>query len=328
MEKRRKVILDVDTGTDDATAIMAAVMAPGLEVLAICTEHGTNPLEQTTKNTLQVIELLGAEVPVYMGCPKPLARGFYYAWDAGQHVSRGKNEKGESFGYHDAFDLPEPSRQAEKTHAVTYLIETLRASAEKVTLVACGPLTSVGAALRIAPDIAGNIEEIVCMGGGVAETNITMSAEANIWRDPEAAQIVLLSGAKVTFLPLDATHRAALPAEYVGRFEALETPVGAFFAELLRRRIQVYNALQPLWKKDIAPIHDALCVAYLLDPKVLTDVRHQHLEVCLDHGPGGGSFLVDTRHFHEEPNAYIAYDADATRFGELLLSVVSGKEGR
>ena len=59
MEKRRKVILDVDTGTDDATAIMAAVMAPGLEVLAICTEHGTNPLEQTTKNTLQVIELLG-----------------------------------------------------------------------------------------------------------------------------------------------------------------------------------------------------------------------------------------------------------------------------
>lgn len=321
---KKKIILDVDTGTDDAVAIIAAALSPSLELMAVISEFGNNSLENTTRNTLQVIELLGLDIPVYAGCPQPMCRKLYYAFDAGQHKSRGVDKDGVSFGYHDDFALPPPVRKAESLNGVTYLIETLRRTAEKLTLVACGPLTCIGIALRIAPDIAQNIEEIVLMGGGINESNITLAAEANIWHDPEAAQIVMLAGVKTTVLPLDATHRAALPGTWAEHFAALHTSVGDFIAEMLRRRIMVYNALQPLHSINIAPIHDSLCVAYLLDAQVLDDLRPCHLDICLDHGAGAGALLVDTRHNHEPFNVQLAYSGDPQRLGKLLYDIVAG----
>lgn len=320
-EQKRKVILDVDTGTDDATAIILALLSPEIELLGITTVWGNLPLPITTEQTLMIVELMKKRTPVYAGCPGPMVRELYPQAHT-EHVRIAKDEKGESFGYHDPFRLPKPKAAAQSQHAVEYIIETCRTSQEKVTLVAVGPLTNIGMALRIAPDVVENIREIVVMGGGITQSNSTLCAEGNIFHDPEAAELLLRSGADVTFITLDATHRAALPVEYVEKCQGLGNPVGDFFADILRQRIRVYNKLQPLWRRDIAPIHDALCIAYLLDPAVIPDMRRVHLSVCLDHGNGAGAFLVDTRHFHLPENAAVAYDGSWEKFGELVITAL------
>lgn len=322
MTHRRKVILDVDTGTDDATAIILAMLSDRVELMGLTTVWGNKPLPDTTEQTLMIVELMGSGVPVYAGCPGPMVRGLYPQAHI-EHKRVAKDEKGNSFGYHDDFKLPKPQLTVQKEHAVRYLIDACRQAKEKITLVAVGPLTNVGTALRIAPDIVEHIEEIVVMGGGIHQSNSTLCAEGNIFHDPEAAEIVVRSGALVTFITLDATHRAALPKEYIEKCEALGNPVGDFFAEILRQRIRVYNVLQPLWRPDIAPIHDAVCIAYLTDPTVIPDMRKVHLSVCLDHGNGAGAFLIDTRHFHLPENATVAYDGSWEAFGRVVMDTLS-----
>lgn len=326
VEGKRKVILDVDTGTDDATAIILAALAPKIELLGITTVWGNLPLSVTTEQTLMITELMKKDIPVYVGCPGPIARGLYPQAHK-EHRRVAVDAKGKEYGYHDLFQLPRPLAQAQRQHGVDYIVETCRTSREKITLVAAGPLTNIGMALRIAPDIVKNIREVVVMGGGITQSNSTLCAEGNIFRDPEAAEILLKSGAPATFITLDATHRAALPVEYVDRCRGLGNPVGDFFAEILRQRIRVYNALQPLWRGDIAPIHDALCVAYLLDPAVIPDMRRVHLNVCLDHGNGAGAFLIDTRYYHLKENANVAYDGSWERFGEVVMDTLEKAEG-
>ncbi len=163
------------------------------------------------------------------------------------------------------------------------------------------------------------------MGGGVDQSNMTPTAEANIYHDPEAAQIIVESGVKTTWVTLDATHKAALPKEYVGYCRELNSPIGDFFADMLVERIRVYNLLQPLWTKDIAPIHDAMCIAYLVDPAVFDDLRFVHLDISLDHGAGAGTFLVDHRNFHLPSNAYVTYSGDQKRFGEIIMDILRKK---
>lgn len=272
-----------------------------------------------------IVELMGSTVPVYAGCPGPMVRGLYPQAHL-EHERVARDENGNTFGYHDDFKLPKPQLAAQKKHAVRYIIDTCRQMNEKITLVAVGPLTNIGTALRIAPDIADCMEEIVVMGGGINQSNSTLCAEGNIFHDPEAAEIVVRSGAKVTFITLDATHRAALPKEYIEKCEALKNPVGDFFAEILRQRIRVYNALQPLWRPDIAPIHDAVCIAYLTDPSVVTDKRSVHLSICLDHGNGAGAFLIDNRKVHLPENAEVAYDGSWEAFGRVVMEILSRTE--
>ena len=317
----RKIIMDVDTGTDDATAIIAAMLSSDIDLLGICTVGGNRSVDKTTRHTLMVAELVGKEIPVYAGCPGPITKGLYKA-PKNDFKRTGRDENGKEFGYHDDFELPEPVRKAEKTHAVTYLVETLRNTKEKITIVGTGPMTNIGMALRIAPDIAKNVEEFVLMAGGINETNITSAAEGNVFNDPEAMAIIMNSGAKITIMPLDATHEVALPKEYIDKCKSFHTPVADFFAEMLFQRIRVYNALQPLKRTDVAPIHDALCIAYLIDPTVIDDMRNVHLDVCLDHNEGRGQFIVDTRFYHDKPNCFIAYSGKCELFGEILMNLL------
>lgn len=322
----RKIIMDVDTGTDDATAIMMASLCKELDIVAICTGWGCRDLETTTRHTLMIRELMGESMPVYKGSPSPMVRDIYPPCPpVFQSAKVGIDENGKSFSYHDDFELPLPKTRVEDKNAVAFYLDFLKTTQEKITIVATGALTNIGYALKIDPSIAKNIDEIVIMGGGISEFNISTCAEANVFRDPEAAQIVTYCGAKITYLPLDATHRAALPKEYIEKCEKLHTPAGEFFAKMLRSRIKAYNNLQPLWRSDIAPIHDAVCVAYLIDPLVLKDVRYVHLDISLDMGKSAGAFLIDTRHFHAPENCYIAYDADVNRFGKVVMDLLNSE---
>src|ERR1044071_1378233 len=202
-----KMILDVDTGTDDAVALMTAALSPDLELVGATSVNGNTSIEYTTENTLRVFDFIGMpEVPVYRGMDRPLVR---------TDVKRGMAAR----IHGDMLDLPEVSRGAtlREGHAVDWLIETYLASDGDIVLCPVGPLTNIAMAIQREPKIVEKIPEIVIMGGAHDHGNITASAEFNIWLDPEAARIVVNCGARIRMVPLDATHRALVSTDDAAR---------------------------------------------------------------------------------------------------------------
>lgn len=206
---------------------------------------------------------------------------------------------------------------------MSFYVNYLRASKEKVTLIPVGPLTNLGEALSIAPDIADKIEEIIIMGGGEMITNITLAAEANIWHDPEAAQIVINCGAKVTMVPLDATHSVALDMEDCKRLRSLHTFAGDFAALMTEQRIEFENAHIGPHKISTA-IHDALAVCTAIDKSVLTDVRPVYCQIGLA-GYSSGQTIIDKRCIPDKANMDFAFEGDKEKFLSMLCEYL-GKE--
>lgn len=327
-EKLRKLILDVDTGSDDAAAIICAALSEKFDILGITTVFGTSGLEDTTRHTLMITELLGKIIPVYKGCAGPLVRNLYNKENPEDSHGRIVYDcDGKRIDYHNVFDFPDPKRCVEKENAVTFLVETIKNSEAPVTIVATAALTNLGCALRIAPEIVSKIQEIVIMGGGISVTNYTLAAEANIWRDPEAAKIVFDCGARIVLIPLDATHEAAIPEKDLPLFKKINSPIAGFFVKIIENRMKAYNVLQPLGEKNISPIHDLLCVIYLLDPGVIKELRYMHVSVSLDRGESAGCLLVDKRFYHAKENVLLACGANRDVFVEDTIKLLSKTEG-
>ena len=294
---KRKIILDVDTGTDDAMAIIMAALSPDIELKAITCTHGNLPLPNTVDNTLRVVEMLGIDVPVYSGCAEPMAQWLR----PGRVMNPRRQHQVDSDGrvsmiHEEHLPLPEPTIRAEEKHAVSFLVDTFRK--EKLTLVAVGPATNVAMALRMDPSIADNIEELVVMGGGVHCSNATQSAEFNFYLDPEDIKAV-----------------GTEPAEFFGDL----------VIDFCRRMeaIRLSNTDDP--NQFECAIHDALCILYLIDPKIATDLRRQSAFVDFSGGYADGALLVDTRSYMElMGETYIAYKADKQRINDLIIEILSG----
>ena len=320
----RKIILDVDTGSDDAVAIMAAILSPDIQLEAVCSVAGNKDLDKTTENTLRVVQLLGADVPVYRGCRTPLVK--FLCPDRLGREDRGckakmVDENGKLQQMHpDYLEIPEAVIMEQPVRAPEFYVQYLRKAKDPVTIVAVGPLTNVAMALMLDETIVDKIEEIVIMGGGYNITNVTPTAEFNIWYDPEAAQRVITSGAKITVVPLDATHAACITLDDCKRFRALGTVSGDFAAELCEQRIFMHSYGQPLAVPDAAAVHDALCIAYLIDPTVLKDVRHMHCVIGFRDFCEGQTIL-DPRYYTEEKNVYYAFDGDRFKFADILCDL-------
>jgi purine nucleosidase/ribosylpyrimidine nucleosidase len=203
--------------------------------------------------------------------------------------------------------------------AVEFLVETLRGASQPLTLVAVGPLSNVAAALALDPGIAEAVDEVVIMGGGHHVGNTTASAEFNIWADPEAADMVLTAGfERLTLVPLDATHTALVSRADVERLAALGTPAGEAASRFVGRRIDAYSSGGRVAATDAAPVHDALCTAFLVDRDVIT-TSPLHVRVETQGALTVGRTVMDTRtHAPGPPNANVALGADARRFVELL----------
>ena len=199
---RKKLILDVDTGTDDAVAIMLAALHPALELVGCTTVNGNVEVHHCTDNTLRVLDHIGrSDIPVYEGLSRPLVRADF-------PIPRAVDDRAGKF-HGKTLPLPEPKSAKRTTGAVEFLIETYRNATDEITLVPVAPLTNIAAALTLYPKLAELVPEVVIMGGGHAIGNVTPSAEFNIWADPEAAAVVFSAGfRKLTLVPLDATHRA------------------------------------------------------------------------------------------------------------------------
>jgi inosine-uridine nucleoside N-ribohydrolase len=302
------IILDCDPGHDDAIALLLALGSPELELLGVTTTYGNQTLEKTTANTLRVLELAGrTDVPVASGAAEPLERERVVA----AHVH------GES-GL-DGPTLPPAQGAPVEQHAVDFLRETLAAADRPVTLVPVGPLTNIGLLLARSPESAEKIERVVIMGGAIAEGNVTPAAEFNIWADPEAAQRVFSSGLDVTMVGLDVTHKALLLPERVEELRAAGT-AGRFVAELFdfyhRFHAQIYDF-------PGSPVHDAVAVAQVVRPELLTTLE-RNVEIDCDSELCRGRTVVDLwRRTGREPNAHVGVDVDADGFVDLLVERIS-----
>lgn len=303
----RKIIIDTDPGQDDAVAILLALASPKeLEVLGITAVAGNVPLTLTERNARIVCELAGrSDMRVFAGCDRPLRHSLVTA----EHV-HGKTGL-------DGPDLPEPTMPLAPGHAVDFIIDTLRTEpAGTVTLCPLGPLTNIATAFEKAPDIASRVQEIVLMGGAYFEVgNITPAAEFNIYVDPEAAEIVIKSGCKITIMPLDVTHKALVTKPRNDAFRALGTPVGIAVAEMTdffeRFDKEKYGSAG-------APLHDPCVTAYLLKPELFNG-RHVNVEVETTSTLTRGMTVADWWSVTDRPpNAMFMGDLDADGFFTLL----------
>ena len=299
------ILIDCDPGHDDAIALLLALGSPEVELLGVTTVHGNQTLEKTTKNALRVLELAGrTDVPVAAGADRPLARDLVVA----AHVH------GES-GL-DGPVLPEPTIEPVPEAAADFLAEKI---VDGTVLVPTGPLTNVAQLLQRHPDAAGRLSEIVLMGGAIAEGNMTPAAEFNIWADPEAAQAVFQSGVDVTMVGLDVTHRALLTSDEAERLRSTGT-IGAFVADLVEF-FKVFH--QEVYGWDGAPIHDAVAVAEVIQPGLVT-TRLRNVEVETVSELCRGRTVVDLwRRTDREPNARVGVGIDAEGFFRLLTERIA-----
>jgi inosine-uridine nucleoside N-ribohydrolase len=310
---RKKLVLDVDTGTDDAVAIMLAALHPDLELLAVTTVNGNVEVARCTDNSLRVLDWIGRpDIPVYEGLAHPIVRSDFPTPRASKRDAK---------VHMDVLPLPEAKGRKQSAPAPAFLAEIFAKSPGEITLVAVGPLSNLAAAIALDPAFVGNVAELMIMGGAIDKSNVTPSAEFNIWADPEAASLVLTAGwRKVTMVPLDATHEALISLDQCRRLRGLNSPAGEAAATFIEYRIAGYQANQPTGVLDTAPVHDAVCIAALTDEKVI-ETRHVNVVVETTGDYTIGRTVVDhERRTNRSANCHVAFHADRERFFEIILA--------
>ena len=305
----RKIIIDTDPGQDDAVAILLALASPeDLDVLGVVAVAGNVPLPLTEKNARIVCELAGfPETKVFAGCDAPIHRKLITA----EHVHGSTGLDGPQ--------MDDPTMPLQDQHGVDFIIETLRREdTGTVTLCPLGPLTNIATAFNRAPDVVEKVQEIVLMGGGYFEGgNITPSAEFNIYVDPEAADIVMKSGVKITMMPLDVTHKALTTKARVDKFRAMGTKIGdmvAAWTDFFERfDMEKYGS-------EGAPLHDPTVIAYLIQPDLFAG-RHINVEIETTSELTLGATVADWWRVSDRPaNATFMKDIDADGFFDLLAT--------
>jgi inosine-uridine nucleoside N-ribohydrolase len=292
---------------------MLAALHPALELVGCTTVNGNVEVQYGTDNTLRVLDHIGRrDVPVYEGLARPLVRSDF-------PVPRATDDRaGRIHGK--ALPVPPASRSKAAQGAVEFLIETYRQATDEIVLVPVAPLTNIATALTLYPKLVDRVREVVIMGGGHEIGNVTPSAEFNIWADPEAAAVVLAAGfRKLTLVPLDATHQVLVSAADCARLKALGTPAGSAAADFIGHRIAAHDASQPMPVSGTTPVHDAVCIAYLVDPAIISP-RRLHVAVETTGALTVGRTVIDT-HFRGggTPQCDVALAADGSRFVDLLV---------
>lgn len=290
------MIVDCDPGHDDAIAIVVAALHT--ELLGITTVAGNAPIERTTRNAIIIRDLLGIDAPVHVGAARPLVA-------EPKHADYVHGESGM-----DGADLPEPSRAADGTDAVGFIIDTCRAH-EGTWIIGTGPLTNVASALHRAPDLAGRIGGISVMGGGTFG-NRSAAAEFNIWADPEAAATVFEYGGPLHMCGLDVTHQFQATPERIDLVRAVPGRLAAVLADLFVFFSGTYVARSDNLRG--APVHDPCAVLSITHPHLFHHAdRHVVIETGGRHTRG--MTLIDERHLIERPaptcRVSTTIDADA-----------------
>jgi purine nucleosidase len=275
----RTFLIDTDTASDDAVALIMALRAPDVRVAAITVVAGNVDVRQATRNALYTAELCGANVPVYSGAEKPLLRAYENAtWFHGR----------DGLGDH---NYPAAARAPEKPHAVDAIIETIDANPGLV-LVTLGPLTNIALAVSRKPAIAAKVSRCVVMGGNpCCEGNITPAAEYNIWVDPEAARIVMHSGLPIELIGWHLCRGAAvLNEDDIASVLKFGTKQAHFAVECNSHARAAYK-IQTGEDGICLPDPVAMCLA--LDPTIGTGWSEHFVEVETQSDLTRGMTIVD-----------------------------------
>jgi purine nucleosidase len=261
----RPFLIDTDTASDDAVALIMALRSPAIRVRAITTVAGNVAVQQSTRNALYTAELCGSDVPVFMGAEKPLHREHQSA-----HWFHGRDGLGDH-GY------PAPRRAPEKLRASDAIIAAIESNTG-LTMVTLGPLTNIALALQRNPGIAQKVGRCVVMGGApCCEGNVTPAAEYNIWCDPEAARIVLRSGLPVELVGWHLCRGpAVLNVNDIERVLSFDTPLARFAIECNSRAQEAY--FEQTGEHGIS-LPDPVAMAVALDPTIVTQQSDNYVDV-------------------------------------------------
>ncbi|MEP7158005.1 MAG: nucleoside hydrolase [Chloroflexota bacterium] len=300
------MILDCDPGHDDALAIVLALARPEINLLGITTVAGNATLENTTRNALSVLTLLGrTDIPVAAGAAAPLRRSLQTA----PHVHGSSGLEGAN--------LPSAAASPLEVDAVEFMARSIRESPSPVTLVPTGPLTNVAAFRQRYPELYARVAEVVLMGGSLGEGNITPYAEFNIWVDPEAAVEVFTGERPVSMMGLDVTHQALFSLDDTERLEGLGSSTALAFADLLRFFARFHK---DRYGWDGAPIHDAVAVAHVLGDGLVHTQRHSIGVSLADATRGQTSGVPIGAH---EVGVEVGMAIDRGRFVDMLIDAVA-----
>ncbi|NIZ10574.1 nucleoside hydrolase [Pseudooceanicola sp. HF7] len=309
-----RIILDVDTGIDDAMALLYALGRPGIELAAVTCTYGNIDVGAATRNTLQVLEAAGRpDIPVAAGAKRSLTRPFVAP---AEHI-HGSNGIGE-------VEMPLPKATAQEIWGPDLIIEMVRATPGEITLVPVGPMTNVAQALMKAPDIAEKLQGIVVMGGSLAHPGVpgipSPMADANFYNDPEAARILLQSGARITLVGMDVTMKTRLSAARMADIAKRGGTAAGYVMEAARFYLAAYERQYP--GIDWCALHDPLAVAVAEDPSIVTCEALQ-IDVECAGEITRGQVIPDRRRTGEQvPNALVATEVDAPRFEELFTEAL------
>ena len=302
----RRMLIDSDTASDDAVALMMALRNPDIHVEAITVVAGNVPLEQAVQNALFTVELCGSDAPVYAGAAAPLLQPLVTAQDV--HGADGMGDIG----------LALAGREPTFGDAIDVIIETFMASPGEITLVTIGPLTNVALALVRAPELVNAIEHCYIMGGtGSGTGNVTPLAEYNFWADPEAAALVIASDMPKTIIGWDIpVASGSFSPKEAGRLRGL----GTEFAEIA---VDIQGTLNTYAKtsSDLAgfDLADPMAMAVAINPTIAESVK-VHVEVLTGDGPARGVQSSDWRRLTpKEPNAWVVTTVPRTAFLDSLL---------
>jgi purine nucleosidase len=321
----RTFLIDTDTASDDAVALIMALRTPDVRVAAITTVAGNVDVQQATRNALYTVELCGANTPVYAGSERPLLRTYTNAtWFHGR----------DGLGDH---NYPTPSLSAEKLHAVDAIISTIEANPGLV-IVTLAPLTNLALALAKKPSIAAKVGRCVVMGGApCCEGNVTPAAEYNMWVDPEAARIVMLSGMLVELIGWQLSRGDAVLGEKdITLIQGFKTELARFAVECNSHARQAYKVQTG---EDGISLPDPIAMCLALDPSIGTEWSQHYVEIETQSELTRGMTVVDrlsvaTDHRNRavwEPvlradrKSRVCWRLDNDRWKEVLFSAVRGR---
>ena len=322
----RRVIIDTDPGVDDAMAILLALNSPELEVDALTVVAGNVEQPQGLENALKIVSLAGrCNVVVAGGAKHPLNQKLITA-----QFWHGKNGLA-------GVELPPSKCKADDRFGPDLIIEMVHAHPHEITLIPVGPLTNIALAVSKDPSIVPLIHDIVIMGGSVGGGNVNGAAEANIYNDPEAAQIVFQAGWPVTMVGLDVGDKTLLSQKYLDQLTAKHGPVNDFIAGVAKYLID----LSAKFGSPGTPMYDPLAVGVAIDPTLVkapsmhVDVetrgdftrgetvanRHGYIERNVQHGD---RYIIEG--VDQVPaNAKVCTDVEADRFLQMFVTRIQGK---
>ncbi|HUL33872.1 MAG TPA: nucleoside hydrolase [Candidatus Eisenbacteria bacterium] len=326
----RKVIIDTDPGTDDAMAIMLALNSPEFDVRALTVVPGNVTAAQGLDNALRMVSLANrCDITVAAGAQHPLFQKLITA-----EFWHGKNGLAN-------IELPPSKCKVDPRWAPDLIIQMIHENPHEITLVPIGPLTNIALALEKDPSIVPLVKEVVIMGGSITGGNVNASAEANIYNDPEAAQVVFQAGWPLTMVGLDVGDKTMLTRKYIQALKDHPGPESDFIYKVADFLI----ALGEKYGDSGTPMYDPLAVGVAIDP-TLVKAPSMHVDVetrgeftrgetvanrrgavernVLHHFPDGDRYVIEGLD-KVEPNAKVCMDVNADKFLQMFVTRIQGK---